>query len=313
MRFLLKTLRALLLLGVLAFAVYFFRFPLENLVARLKQAYLPCQAPIAYSIGTFDTRFGISRESFLTSVNSAENIWEKPVGKKLFKYSQGGGLKINLIYDDRQASTAKLNDLGITVNDDQATYNKVKAKYESLVADKKNKLAILDERVSSFQANNDAYNNEVESWNKRGGAPPDVYAHLLDEKAALNATIVEIKALQANFNKEVEDINASVDVLNRLAETLHIEAAKYNSVGSARAGEFTEGEYTSGPDGTAINIYQFDDKQKLVRVLAHEFGHALGLEHVEDVKAIMYRLNNGVNEKLSTSDLSAVNKLCGIK
>ncbi len=313
MRFLLKTLRTIFLLGVLAFAVYFFRVPLENLVARLRQAYLPCQSPIAYSIGTFDTRFGISRESFLASIKSAENIWEKPVGKELFKYSQGGGLKINLIYDDRQASTAKLNNLGITVNDDQATYNKVKAKYESLVADSKKKLAVLDQRVATFQANNDAYNNEVESWNKRGGAPPDVYAHLLDEKAALNAAILEIKALQANFNKEVADINATVDVLNRLAETLHIEAAKYNSIGSAHAGEFTEGEYTSGPEGTAINIYQFDDKAKLVRVLAHELGHALGLEHVEDSKAIMYRLNSGINEKLSASDFSAVKKLCGIK
>ncbi len=313
MRFLLKSLRTLLLLGALCFTVYFFRIPLENIFARLKQTYLPCQSPIAYSIGTFDTRFGISRESFLTSIKGAETIWEKPVGKDLFKYSQGGGLKINLIYDDRQASTAKLNKLGITVNDDQATYNKIKAKYESLVADSKKMLAELDERVAIFQANNEAYNNEVESWNKRGGAPPDVYARLLDEKATLNAAILEIKVLQANFNKEVEDINATVVVLNRLAETLHIEAAKYNSIGSAHAGEFTEGEYTSGPEGTAINIYQFDDKGKLVRVLAHELGHALGLEHVEDPKAIMYRLNSGLNKNLSGSDLTAVKALCGIK
>ena len=313
MRFFLKTLQTLLLLGALGLFLYFYRLPVENLIARFKQSYFPCQSPITYSIGTFDARFGISRESFLTSIKSGESIWEKPVGKELFKYSPDGALKINLIYDDRQASTAKLNKLGIIVNDDQATYDKVRAKYESLVADNKRKLAVLDQRVAAFQANNEAYNKEVESWNKRGGAPPDVYARLLDEKAGLNANINEIKALQAVFNKEVEDINATVDVLNRLADTLHIEAAKYNSIGSAHSGEFTEGEYTSGPEGTAINIYQFDDKAKLVRVIAHELGHALGLEHVEDAKAIMYRLNSGVNEKLSASDLSAVKKLCGIK
>lgn len=309
----LRAFRSIILLGILIMVIYYFRAPLENLVSHFKESYFPCQSPITYSIGTFDARFGISKESFLSSINGAEKIWEKPAGKELFKYSANRGLKINLIYDDRQASTAKLNKLGIIVNDDQTTYNKVKTKYESLVTDNKKKLAVLDQLVASFQLRNEAYNNEVESWNKRGGAPPDVYASLLDEKATLNANILEIKALQVNFNKEVEDINATVDVLNRLAETLHIEATKYNSIGSAHAGEFTEGEYTSGPEGTAINIYQFDDKEKLVRVLAHELGHALGLEHVEDAKAIMYRLNSGVNEKLSPSDLFAVKKLCGLK
>jgi predicted Zn-dependent protease len=48
-------------------------------------------------------------------------------------------------------------------------------------------------------------------------------------------------------------------------------------------------------------------------VLAHELGHALGLDHNEDSKAIMYRLNNGINEKLTNTDLVALKALCGIK
>ena len=42
-------------------------------------------------------------------------------------------------------------------------------------------------------------------------------------------------------------------------------------------------------------------------------GHATGLEHVDDKKAIKYRLNNGVNEKLATTDIVALKKLCWIK
>ena len=260
MRFLLKTLRTLLLLGTLAFCVYYYRLPLESLLARLKQSYFPCQSPITYSIGTFDEKFGISKESFLSSIKNAETMWERPIKKTLFKYSPDGQLKINLIYDDRQAATIKLRNLGIVLNDDQATYNRVKATYETLVVEHKKTLALLDQRVALFETKSEAYSSMVGSWNKRGGAPHDVYAEMIKEKEALIADMQVIKALQANFNKEVVDINAAVDVLNRLAQTLHIDTARYNSIGSAHAGEFTEGEFTSGPDGTAINIYQFDDK-----------------------------------------------------
>jgi len=70
--------------------------------------------------------------------------------------------------------------------------------------------------------------------------------------------------------------------------------------------------YERDADGERINIYQFESKEKLMRVLAHEFGHALGLDHVEDSQAIMYRLNNGVNQKLTEADISALSERCNL-
>jgi predicted Zn-dependent protease len=51
-------------------------------------------------------------------------------------------------------------------------------------------------------------------------------------------------------------------------------------------------------------------------VLAHEFGHALGLDHVEDPQAIMYYLMDKQNIKdlkLTTDDINALKKGCNIR
>ena len=128
----------------------------------------------------------------------------------------------------------------------------------------------------------------------------------------MDTEFIEINKLQTDLNSEVVNINALAIVLNRLVSSLNLEVNKFNTIGTSLGGEFEEGTYQEGPNGREIDIYQFDDEGKLARVLTHELGHALGLEHLENPKAIMYRLNNGVNEKLTADDIAALKKRCGL-
>lgn len=244
---------------------------------------------------------------------TAEAIWEKPLAKNFFNFTPIGGLKINLIYDYRQESTDELKKLGITIDGSYGAYDKLKAEYNSLIKKYDASKADLEKMASAYNSARKEYEQIVHAWNKKGGATAGEFKKLEAERLDLDAQGAKINQAQDDLNKIVSAINATVNVMNRLVKELNLKVENYNTIGSSVGKEFQEGEYARDANGERINIYQFDSKNNLVRVLAHELGHALGLEHNDNPDSIMYRLNEGKNEKLSTEDIQAVKSLCRIK
>ncbi len=303
----------IIFLGAVVLATYMYQDTLRNIWLQSYHRYFPCRSPIAYSLGNFDTQFGLSKDEFLNILQDAESLWETTVGKDLFKYKTGGDLKINLTYDERQESTLQLKEIGVEVENSRASYESLKVKYNSMLSLYNQTKATFENKVSNFEKRKKAYESEVSQINSRGGANKQTVDRLNAEKNYLNSEIASINQMQETLSNQVSAINLLTKTLNNLATTLNLNVKEFNTVGRSLGGEFEEGSYTSDSDGRRIDIYQFENRSKLVRVLAHELGHALGLDHIEDPKAIMYRLNNGYNEKATASDILELKKLCDIK
>jgi hypothetical protein len=314
----------LLILVIACFAAYYYRAEIGQAAWLIKDRYFspePCTQPIKYSLGTFDQSFGLSRSQFLSDVTAAGQLWSVAEGKDLFQYDPTGDgadvpaalsriTKINLIYDYRQRATSQMQALDDTIKGNLSTYDEWKARYDSHNASYKAQKAEVETLSSHYDADKKTYDADVAYWKGRGGAPRDQYARIEAERVALNAEAVQLNQAIAALNTMVSTLNATGKTLNGLATNLNTTVKTYNSVGASTGPEFDEGEYVEDSTGRHIDIYQFANNDMLVRVLAHELGHALGLDHVDDPKAIMYRLNSSTNDKLTAADKAELSKVC---
>ena len=112
------------------------------------------------------------------------------------------------------------------------------------------------------------------------------------------------------MNGLVDDINTLVKKYNFLVSTAN---SNIHTINQSAGKEFEEGEYKSDESGERINIYEFADEVSLIRVLEHEFGHALGLDHNNNPDSIMYYLNNSKNMDLTAEDIQALRIVCSGK
>ncbi|MBV9349447.1 MAG: matrixin family metalloprotease [Patescibacteria group bacterium] len=274
------------------------------------EVHTPCASPLTYRIGAFDTRFGVSEADFLSAAKEAATVWNTAAGKTVLSYDQNGSVPLNLIYDSRQATTQKNETLQSSIENGKQVADSVKQRYSALTTRFDTDRTSYEAQLNAYNKNLDAYNQEVEYWNQQGGAPKSEFEKLNNEKITLDRERTALETQRANLNAEADDINSLIDQYNLVVDHVNATVGEVNQTAGR---EFEEGEYVSDASGRRINIYEFEDHARLVRVLAHEMGHALGLSHNANPQSIMYYLNQSTNLVPSAEDIASLEAICEAK
>ena len=145
--------------------------------------------------------------------------------------------------------------------------------------------------IAALQSNYDALKQKYQN-DKAGGV----------DVATLNSEVDYLNASAAQLQDQVRLLNAQIDQVNSNAVAFNTQAGV----------DFEEGDYVKQFGVSRIDLFEFKNNTQLIRLMAHEFGHSLGLDHNTNPDAIMYPENTATTLSLSTDDKAELQTRCAL-
>jgi hypothetical protein len=251
------------------------------------------QFPIKWRMGAVDPRFGLEVGEVRQAVEQAIRLWESAAGKRLFVYDSSSGFPVNMVYDSRHARRLAARQAKERLEELKSDISRAKDAVQSANDSYKLNLSLVEITQSAYERKLEAYNQDVEYWNRKGGAPAYVVSRLNTERKNLEADRERLRTEEKELDSIRTELNDRVDTYNSMLSRYNSAANSFNrTYGKAvavRIGETT----TRGSKVSKIDIYSFDTSTHLAIILAHELGHALGLKHVKGQDSIMVAVEQG--------------------
>lgn len=234
----------------------------------------------------------MSRAQVSRAIERAIETWESAAGRELFRYDRNMGFPIDLLYGERQVQWNAQREANREIDRRRRLLQDADRLSKEGQSELDRARTDLQKRKEVYEANVEAYNRLVQQVNAQGGASAPVATELEAQRADLDAERTRLD----NAAREVERLTA---VTNSLIDRRNREARAINSAVEAYNAKFGSRSIQLGRcvlDGSlviGITIYAFSDEDHLAIVLAHELGHALGIEHVEGDGALMSAIEEG--------------------
>lgn len=275
----------LLLAALIIVAVYI------NLDEKLAASFSgPCTEPITYKVDSISSIYDINKQELKQILGEINTAWSEPFDNPLFKQSDEGDIAINLVYGEQQQFIDKERTAAVKINAQKTSYRQ--------------KERVLEQLKRDYEELRTEYQNLIEDY-KSTESNPGLQSKNTQIRRQIQQKEEDLHRLTNTLNQHIKEINSISERIETLVDDYN---KKFGSLH-----EFNQGNYQQTAEGETINIYGYEDQKELKLVLAHEMGHALGLEHVENPESVMYYLMEDQNRDslaFTAQDIAALQEQC---
>jgi hypothetical protein len=264
---------------------------------RIQQRIL-CEVPIGWRIGKLDPAFNLTRMEAEAVGRRAAALWNDAVGQSLFVYNDANGFPINFSYDERQYEILRETLLESNI----ASYDlEIVNSLDMLQFQEEN----LRQQLRKFAQEKEKLATDIASLQRQlaGGVPAQKLEHkrrqLMRWQNDLQTEAEWLNEQQRQLQWQQQNINATIRDRNDLLPTSQPPPVNFE-MGLMQIDKLQR----------TMTIFAFHSHKDLVLTMAHEFGHALGLDHTKAADSLMYASFTTSQQDITVADLNAFSQQC---
>lgn len=272
----------------------------------------PCSDPLTFRVGDIDERFLITDDELAGLIQDVAEIWSDAADTMVVVYDENGDIAVNLVYAEVQQLSDREKQHRGRLEHEEFSITVLGNEYQRMNREYEAEVARYEEDSRNLQLRIDRMNEWVVQKNNEGGFNEQDLDQYENRKKEIDRVKRELARREITLEQRADELNEKIDFLNDKIERKNKLVDDYNRMFTG-VRKFTQGAYEWTADSRSINIFHFIGRDELRLVLAHEIGHALGINHVQNPRSVMYELMGSQARpgiELTDEDIQALQNIC---